>query len=195
MRRTPLTALPLVLIAAPVLAAEGKAMNPIGFDLLQYGAAIAVFLVALIVLRITAWPKIAAGLEAREAKIRSEVFATEEARKKAEDLIKQHQRELTEAKASAERSIEQARAEQARLAADLKVKAEAELNAMRDEARRSIEAAKKAAVAEIYEHAAALSTAVAQQILQREVRPDDHRRFVDEIVGKVAKDLAASSAS
>ncbi|HBS29834.1 MAG TPA: ATP synthase F0 subunit B, partial [Phycisphaerales bacterium] len=160
------------------------------FDLLQFIMAIVVFGVAFFILSRTAWPKIVQGLEAREEKIRSEVFAAEEARKKANDSLQEYKRSLAEAKAEAQRLIEQTRAEQARLAADLKARAESELAELRDQARQSIESAKKAALAEVYAEAATLATAVAGKILKREFNASDQGRLIEESVQQFTREYA-----
>lgn len=154
------------------------------FDLVQYIAAIGVFVVALVVLSRTAWPKISKGLDDRENKIRNEINAAEEARKRANDALGQYEKSLAEAKAEAGRMIEATKAEQSRLAADLRVKAEAELTEMREVALRSIDAAKRAAIAEIYDHAADLATSVASKVLDREVSAQDQQHLIEQSVSE-----------
>ncbi|MDX2116162.1 MAG: F0F1 ATP synthase subunit B [Planctomycetota bacterium] len=200
LNRSPIAALvTLVLAAFPALAsaaadehAAAGAAKPdvMAFDLLQFGMAIAVFLIAFFILRTAVWPKILGGLEAREGKIRSEVFAAEELRKTAAKEKADFERALAEARTEAQRMIEQTKAEQLRLAADLKARAETELTELREQARLSIDAAKRAAISDIYSHAATLATNVASKILQREVNPDDQRRLVEESVGQMDRQYA-----
>lgn len=164
--------------------------GPMWLSAIQFVSAIVVFLIVFFVLAKLAWPKILGGLEEREKKIRSEIFAAEEARKNAQAAQAAFAKEIAEAKAEAGRMIEQARAEQARLSADLKLKAEAELSEMRENANRSIEAAKRAAVSEIYAEAASLATVAAGKILQREVRVDDQKRLIDESMEQLGRQYA-----
>lgn len=185
---------PAVVMAADTAAADGHGAEAkpdvMAFDLLQFVMAIVAFGIAFFVLSKTAWPKIVAGLEARENKIRSEVFAAEEARKQAASSLADYQKSLAEARAEAQRMIEQTRAEQSRLAADLKARAESELNEMREQARMSIESAKKAALAEVYAEAANLATAVAGKILKREFNPGDQGRLVEESLQQYTREYA-----
>lgn len=153
--------------------------SPMFFSLFQYGMAILVFLIVFAVLAKLAWPKILGGLEDREKKIREEIFAAEESRKKAAEMQAGFARELSAAKAESQRLIEQTRAEAARTAADLKIKAEAEIAQMREQALSSIEAAKKAAVQDIYNEAAGMATAAASKILERELNPADQARLIE----------------
>lgn len=186
-------AMPGVAMAAE--AAHGHedaatAGGPMWLSAIQFVSAIVVFLIVFFVLAKIAWPKILGGLEDRDKKIRSEIFAAEEARKAAQAAQQQFAKELAEAKAEAGRMIEQARAEQARLAADLKLRAEAELTELRESATRSIDAAKRAAIAEIYGEAATLATNVASKILKREVNANDQRHLVEETMNEVSSRYA-----
>lgn len=173
-------AAPSVALAAEAHGGESHGTDsPMFFSLFQYGSAIVVFLIVFAVLATAAWPKILNGLDAREKKIREEIFAAEESRKKAAEMQASHGKELAAAKAEAQRMIEQTRAEATRTAADLRVKAEAEIAAMREQALASIEAAKRAAVQDIYNEAAGLATAAASKILDRELNPNDQARLIE----------------
>ncbi|MBN8643642.1 MAG: F0F1 ATP synthase subunit B [Planctomycetes bacterium] len=189
MNRSPMQRLfaTALVLAAPAIALGAEAHageshgtdSPMFFSLFQYGMAILVFLIVFAVLSKAAWPKILGGLEAREKKIREEIFAAEESRKKASEMQAAHSKELAAAKAEAQRMIEQTRADAARTAADLRVKAEAEIAQMREQALASIEAAKKAAVQDIYNEAAGMATAAASKILERELNPADQARLIE----------------
>jgi len=180
----------LACVASPALGASAsdpaQSGGPMWFSVIQFGSAIVVFLIVFFVLRAAAWPKILKGLEDREAKIRSEIYAAEEARKAAQAAQESYKREIEQARQKAADEIEKARAESSRVAADLRVKAEAEIAELRDNAARGIEAAKRAAINEIYAEAANLATAVAGKILQREVNAGDQKRLVEESMAEVS---------
>jgi len=183
----------MALAMSPVALAQEHAPQGgvMDFNLLQYIAAVLVFVLALAVLSKTAWPKIMKGLEDRENKIRNEISSAEQARTRADDALKQYEKSLAEAKAEAARMIEATKAEQSRLAADLRVKAEAEINELREGALRSIDAAKKAALADVYAEAADLATRVASKVLEREVNPGDQKRLIEQSVKEFAGTYAA----
>lgn len=147
--------------------------------------AIIVFLITAAFLGAVVWPKISKALEARENKIRSEIEAAELAQEQAKAALKQYEKNLAEARAEAQRMLEQTKAEQQALAAELKAKADAELAQMRERARRDIEAAKRAALAEIYNEGATFAAAMASKILQREVTPRDQQRLVEESLAEL----------
>ena len=112
----------------------------------------------------------------------------------ADKALKDYESSLAEARAEAEKMIEQTKAEQVRLAADLKAKSEAELNQMRDSAKRNIEAAKRAAIADLYRESAQLAVKIAEKILEREVNAADHSRLIDETLAEVTSEYAGASA-
>lgn len=170
---------------------HGKA-GVMDFSLAQFISTLLAFGLVFFILYRLAWPKILGGLEEREQKIRSEVFAAEAAHQKAAESLKEYEQSLAKAKAEATEMIEKTKAEQTRMAAELRTKAEAELNQMRESARQNIDAAKRAALTEIYNEAASLATEVASKILQREVNEDDQRRLVEESVDGFTKEYAAS---
>ncbi|HYE02420.1 MAG TPA: F0F1 ATP synthase subunit B [Phycisphaerales bacterium] len=186
MKKLPLTVPALLAPAAPALAhAPTSGVIP---DLAQVTSAVTallVFLVVLGILWVAVWPKIVKGLKDREEKIRTEIEAAEMAQQQARAALQQYEKNLADARAEAQRMLEQTKAQQQAIAADLRQKADAELAQLRDRARRDIESAKRAALAEIYEQAATLATDVAAKILRREIGPGDQARLVRESLGEL----------
>jgi len=139
-----------------------------------------VFAVVFAVLATKVWPTITKGLDERARKITEEIEAAENARKQAKDALEQYQQSLNQARAEAQKMIEQARTQQLALAAELKAKADVELGQMRERAMRDIESAKRAAITEMYTQQSNLATAVASKILRRELNPGDQAALVQE---------------
>lgn len=147
--------------------------------------ALVVFSLVFAVLALKVWPTISKGLDERANKIRDEIEAAELARKQAKEALDEYQSKLTEARAEAQRMIEQAKSQQLTVAAELKAKADAELTAMRSQAMRDIESAKKAAVSELYAQSAALATILAGKILKRSINAQDHQGLIEESLGQL----------
>lgn len=141
-----------------------------------------VFAAVLAILSAKVWPKVVQGLKDRENKIREEIESAEMARQQAKDALEQYQQSLSQARAEAQKMIESARQQQAVLSAQLRAQADAELAALRDRARKDIEAAKRAAVAELYNEATSLATLVASKVLKRQVTQTDTNALVEESV-------------
>ncbi|MGP1272826.1 MAG: F0F1 ATP synthase subunit B [Phycisphaerales bacterium] len=148
-------------------------------------AAIVVFLVVFAILSTQVWPKITGALDQREKKILDEIEAAEAARQQAKDALDQYEKSLAEAKAEAQQMLEQTKADQQKLAAELRAKSEVELRELKEKAQRDIEAARRAAVSEIYQEAAALATAAAEKILRREVNAGDQQKLIEEAVAEL----------
>lgn len=180
--------------AATAAHGAGGNPNPLDFQIVSFITAILVFGAAFLILSKMVWPKIVKGLDDRDAKIRGEILAAEEARKRADEALKEYERSLAQAKAEASALVEQTKAEQSRLAADLRAQAEAELNELRDGARRNIEAAKRAAIAELGQHATNLAIAAAEKILQRELNDRDQARLVEETLAEISTEYAGAGA-
>lgn len=142
--------------------------------------ALVVFAIVFAVLATKVWPVITKGLDERAAKIKEEIEAAEFARHQAKDALEQYQKSLADARAEAQKMIDAARQQQQQIAAQLRAQADVELNAMREKARKDIEAAKRAAVAEIYTHAAGLGTMIAGKVLKRHITDADTQGLVDE---------------
>jgi F-type H+-transporting ATPase subunit b len=83
--------------------------------------------------------------------------------------------------------LAQAKLDAVKVADTIRAQAEAESTALKDRTVREIDAAKQQALSEINIHAAALGTAVARKILQRDVTADDQQRLVDESLAELAK--------
>jgi F-type H+-transporting ATPase subunit b len=143
-------------------------------------ATIVVFALVFAVLAVKVWPTIAGALDQRADKIKSEIEAAELARKQAKDALEEYQQSLQQARAEAQRMIDQAKSQQLAVAASEKAKLEAELTKERERALRDIEAAKKAAVGELYNQSAALATTLAGKILKRNITASDHQQLIDE---------------
>ena len=147
--------------------------------------ALIVFALVFAVLAVKVWPVIGRGLDERADKIKGEIAAAEAARQQAKDALAQYEKSLADARAEAQAMLEKTKQQQTALADELKAKSEAELSAMKDRARKDIEAAKRAAISEIYTHAANAATGMASKILQREVTARDQQRLIEEAVGEL----------
>jgi F-type H+-transporting ATPase subunit b len=177
-------------LPAVALAAEGPAspIPKVNEGLMTAVAAVVVFTVCVAVLGTQVWPKISKGLEERARKIRDEIDAAEAARAQAKAALDQYERALADARQQAQKEIEQAKVAALAAAAEIKARNEAELSAMKTKSVQEIEAAKKQALGEIYNQAAALATMTAGKILRREINRDDQQRLVEETLGELSKD-------
>jgi F-type H+-transporting ATPase subunit b len=154
--------------------------NPVVVELLPLVTTIVVFGIAFLILATKVWPRITAGLDARDQKIRDEIKAAEDARAQAKAAQAEFEESLATARQEAGEMIATAKANAKAAGDDLKARNEAELADMKNRARRDIDSAKHAAINELHAEAATLAAAIAGKILQREVTVEDQQRLVEE---------------
>lgn len=179
-------ATPLFVATAALAADEAAGHAPAGvLPTVEQGivpmiVSLLVFAVVFAILAAKVWPAISGGLRAREEKIRQAIEEAELAQQQAKEALQQYEKSLAQARAEAQKMLDDAKAQQQAIAADLKAKSDVELNAMRERAKRDIDSAKRAALAEIYAETSSLAASIAGKILQKEIRPQDQQRLVDE---------------
>jgi F-type H+-transporting ATPase subunit b len=177
--------------AGPLLAADSGGSDG-GSKLLSpdIGTAfwtLILFVGLLLVLGKLVWPKIVAGLEAREEKIKGDVTAAEQANAAAQKTLADYQQKLAEAHAEARKLVDQARKDAEALRAKLASDTEAELAKARQRAGEEIHQAKSAAIQELYAHSATLAVAVAEKILQRQINEADTGKLIEQTLAELQK--------
>jgi F-type H+-transporting ATPase subunit b len=171
----------------PLLLASSDAPgNPVSFELLPAITAFVVFGVAFAVLATKVWPSIVKALDERNAKIKGEIKAAEDARAAAKAAQAEFEKSLASAREEAANMIKQARADAQRVADELKARNDQELAEKVARANADIEAARKSAVAELQAQSAALATEIAGKILRRQVNDQDNQRLVQESLKELA---------
>ncbi|HMN95864.1 MAG TPA: F0F1 ATP synthase subunit B [Phycisphaerales bacterium] len=176
-----------MLPVSPVLLAAEMG-EPMDFQWVPHVLTIVVFLATFVFLYKVAWPRIVGGLEAREQKILNDLRSADEAREQAKAALASYERSLAEARTESAKLIAQAKADAEAVAAQLRSRNETELAAMKQRAMQDIDAARAAAVTDLHAQSANLATAMARQILRREIGPSDQQRLIEESL----KELAAS---
>lgn len=145
-----------------------------------------VFAIVFAVLAVKVWPTITKALDERADKITSEIEAAEMAQQQAKQALEQYERNLAEARAKAQKMLDDAVAQQQAIATEQKAKLETDLAKIREKNMKDLESAKRAAVNEIYAEAASAATLMASKILKREVTGVDQRRLVEESLGELS---------
>jgi F-type H+-transporting ATPase subunit b len=137
-----------------------------------------VFLGLVVILGKFAWGPISKGLQDREDKIRRDIEEAEAARARAEASQREYQQQLATAEAKVRELMTKANADAEQIATNTRVRAEQEAQQIKETATRDIDTARKAAVRQVHEEAAVLSTRIAEKILRRNLNPDDQRDLV-----------------
>ena len=169
-----------------LLLAAGDSAEPTNVEWMPALTTLVVFIIFFAILRIKVWPPIVKGLEDRQNKIREEIESAEDARKQANDALKEYEDSLAEARKEAADMIAKARADAKAAADELRSRNESELADMKERAARDITAAKRQAIAELHAESATLAASIAGKILQREISSDDQQRLVEESLRELA---------
>lgn len=171
--------------ALPAWAAEEGAGGPFAGN---FGNALWTFLIFVLLLFVLgkyAWGPILSALQGREQFIHDSLAEAKKSRDDAAALLAEYEAKLAAARQEVEAILDEGRRDAAavRLREEERAKQEAEKVLTR--ARREIEIAKDTAVKDLYQQAARLSTGIAQRILERELKPEDHTRLIDEAIASL----------
>ncbi|MEE9405344.1 MAG: F0F1 ATP synthase subunit B [Algisphaera sp.] len=159
-------------------------INPLVSEMIW---ALVVFGLFFAVLSTVVWPKILGALQARENKQRDDLTTAENAAKQAQASIAEYEQKLSEARKEAQGIVAEARGAAQQAANADKTKIEAEIATLKTSAKADIASAKEQALTDIYAQTAALSTAVAGKILQREITADDQQSLINDSLAQFKK--------
>ena len=127
------------------------------------------------------------AFRSRRENIRSELLRAQEERNAALAKLTEVEERLARLNGEVEQIRSQAQKEAAEEAARIERSTEEEVRKLREQARREIESAAKAARAELREYAAEQSIRLAEEMIRRDMRPEDDERlvkgYVDELGG------------
>lgn len=157
---------------------EPKLIGPFSAGAIPALTSLVVFILLLVVLGKFAWGPIAAGLKAREDKIRKDIADAEAARARAEGTLKEYTAKLADTERTVREMIAKAAADAEGVAQSIRTRAQQESEETKEKAIKEIDAARVAAVREVYDQAAVLATNIAEKILRRNLNADDQRDLV-----------------
>jgi F-type H+-transporting ATPase subunit b len=171
-------------LASPCLAAEGHGgeeqpglLSP---NLVVSVATIVTFLLLLVILAKIAWKPILQGLQAREKGIRDQIEGAEKANADAKALLAEYEKRIAAATDEARAIVDEGRRDAQTVRGKIEAEAQAAAAEERDRAVRDIDLARQKALKDIYDEVARVATEVAGRIVQREIRPEEHRKLVEQ---------------
>ena len=161
-------------------------------DLLHwdFGAAlwtIGVFVILMMVLRLTAWKPILAGLNQREEFIRKSLADAKHEREQAERLLADYTAKLAGAKEQAAEIVEEGRRDGEETRRRIQAEAGTEAEAIVERAKRDIGLARDEAVRQLHEEAIVLATTIAGKMIRRELSAADHQALLDESLAELGR--------
>jgi F-type H+-transporting ATPase subunit b len=144
------------------------------------------FLLLYLVLQKKAFPQLNAMLAQRQASIQGQLEEAERVRVEAEQLRRQYNEQIADARNQANTIIDEARAQADRLRADIVAKAEEEAQQIVNRSREDVEAERGRLVQDLRGQVAALSVELAGKIVQKELDPSQHQALVDQYINELS---------
>ena len=164
--------------AASEHAGDHKSVPLLSVDIGSAICNLVIFLSVLGILSKFVWPVILGGLQAREDKIFDELEKAEKANKEAQKLQSEYQGKLDEAASEVQSILTDARNDATASGQRIVDEAKEEAERQRERAVGEIETAKKVALAELAGQTSDLAIGVAQQVIGRELKPEDHAELI-----------------
>ena len=149
------------------------------------GWSIFVFFTLLALLWKFAWGPIMHALEEREHNIQKKIDDADARLKEAQAKFAEYEKRINAAKDEAAGIITVGKRDVERIKEEMLAQANKEAALTLERAKREISLAKDAAVAELRDKMAELSAQMATRIIQREVKADDHKRFISEAIHEI----------
>lgn len=144
------------------------------------------FVLLFIVLSRSALPAMNRMLEERRSRIQGQLEEAEQIRTEAEELRRQYQQRLDEARSEANAIVDQAREDADRVREQKVADAEEEAQGIRQRAREDAEAERGRLVQQLRGQVAALSVDLAGRIVHRELDERQHATLVDDYIDRLS---------
>ncbi len=143
------------------------------------------FAILLYVLKRLLFKPAIAYLDRRRELIESRMQGAIEGERRAEELVAERMKELAEARGRSVRIIDEARLRSAEMIREAKERAKAEAERIVDEARVRMEEERDRMIAELKDAYAEIAVLGAERVLDREVKIEDHRRLLDQLLSEI----------
>ena len=151
---------------------------------LFYGAV--AFFILFVVLARVAFPRINQALDERQAAIQGRLEEAEQRLNEAEDIRRQYERQIAEARSEANRIIEEARQTGEALRRDIEARAQQEAERIAARAHEEVAAERDRAIQALREQVGDISVQLAAKIVEKELDPSQHQALIERYVRQLA---------
>jgi len=169
-------------VATALLAAEGAEPNPIIPNVSELIVGALAFIVLLVLLSRTAFPRMNEALKERTSNIEGKLEKAERERQEADKLLQQYRDKLASAEEETQRIIDEARANAERVRKDLRAKAEAEAEGQIERARTAIRQERNQAIQELRREVGTLAVELATRVVGDSLDRERQLRLVDQYI-------------
>ncbi len=144
-----------------------------------------IFGLVVFILRKFAWNPIANALDSRAQKIHEDIDRAEKLRKDAEARLNEYLDKLNGLREEGQEIVAEARKDADALKSEILGAAKKEAEELKNRALREVNLAREHALEDISRQVTELSIAVAAQILERDLKAEDHQKIINETVQKM----------
>jgi F-type H+-transporting ATPase subunit b len=132
------------------------------------------------------YPSVKKAMDARSDRIRTDLESADEAKADAQRILDEYRAQLADAKGESNRIIEEARSQAEALKRDQEQRLQAELTEMRQRATAEVEAAKVAAISDLRSEVAEMAINAAEIVVQRSLDRPTQLQLVEQYIDQVA---------
>ncbi|WP_299842331.1 F0F1 ATP synthase subunit B [uncultured Jannaschia sp.] len=179
-------ALPLLVIGSPAFAATGPFFSLGNTDFIVT-LGFLVFIGFVLYFRVPS--RLTKMLDDRSTGIRSDLDEARALREEAQALLANYERKTREAKAQADQIVANAKAEAQSAAEQAKLDLKTSVDRRLAGAEEQIESARNAAIREVRDRAIQVATAVAGEVVAKQLSPEDADRMIDQSIETVSTKL------
>ncbi len=151
-----------------------------------------VFLLLFLILKKFAWGPMLEGLKAREANIHQAMDEARKAREEAEHARARYAKEMEQANDKIRTMLEEAHRDAEATKAAIIAEAEEVIQTERERSLREIQTAREQTLQDLWNQSAQLASLISAKAIRRELKAEDHRRFVDEALSEMRQAAQAS---
>ena len=134
-----------------------------------------------------AWGPIMHALEEREHNIQKKIDDAEQKNKDAIAKVAEYEEKILAARDETAALIAQGKKDVERIKEEILAEANKEAAKSLERAKKEIELARQGAVEDIRNQVIDLTAELCTKVIQREVKPDDHRRFIEQAIAQVGQ--------
>ncbi|PJZ68700.1 ATP synthase F0 subunit B [Leptospira perolatii] len=145
------------------------------------------FLFVVIILKKFAWDVILKALDERAETIQNDIRKAADLRAEADALLKDYEAKIAAAREQANGIVNQAKSDATSLRNKMMDDAAKEVKQLKDGAIRDIDLAKSKALAELQGQIVSMTVQVAGLVLEKQLKTEDYKSFVESELGKIKK--------
>jgi len=134
-----------------------------------------------------AWGPLLKALQEREDRITKKLQDAEDKLKAAEARVADYERKIAGSKEEAAAIIAEGKRDVEKVRDEILAAAQAEAAKTLERVKTEIRLAQEAAMQELRQKVSQWTAEIASKVIEREIKADDHRRFIDETVSELEK--------